>query len=230
MGVERLGRRSRAGEVADPANLDGVIGDAVIRAAVNGDLHLEGDRVDAVDAVKESGVFAELAGWHHAATRTIHRERCTTWTVVAGRPVDVTGKAHGVELALQRLGKGRTGHVPAVLLGGLHDGLVQDVAVDESVREVVHQILAGVTGQVGATLQLGCTCSVGVRRLERVHAVGVVSDVLRRVQEDRVRRHTMDANHRNIGDAGSRHGLEHQLVVIRRTVQGHHVHAVLINR
>ena len=149
--------------------------------------------------------------------------------MVAGRPVDVTGKAHGVELALQRLGKGRTGHVPAVLLGGLHDGLVQDVAVDESVREVVHQILAGVTGQVGATLQLGCTCSVGVRRLERVHAVGVVSDVLRRVQEDRVRRHTMDANHRNIGDAGSRHGLEHQLVVIRRTVQGDEVHAVLLN-
>ncbi|GIS89708.1 hypothetical protein CM1200mP19_0390 [bacterium] len=28
MGVERLGRRSRAGEVTDPANLDGVIGDA----------------------------------------------------------------------------------------------------------------------------------------------------------------------------------------------------------
>ena len=36
MGVERLGRRSRAGQVADPANLDGVIGDAVIRAAVQG--------------------------------------------------------------------------------------------------------------------------------------------------------------------------------------------------
>ena len=36
MGVERLGRRSRAGEVTDPANLDGVIGDAVIRAAVQG--------------------------------------------------------------------------------------------------------------------------------------------------------------------------------------------------
>ena len=36
MGVERLGRRSRAGEVTDPANLDGVIGDAVIGTAVQG--------------------------------------------------------------------------------------------------------------------------------------------------------------------------------------------------
>ena len=41
MGVERLGRRSRTGQVADPANLDDVISDAIIGTAI--ECHLNFD-------------------------------------------------------------------------------------------------------------------------------------------------------------------------------------------